>query len=99
MALCCYFPFVLSVRAGPGEFMEYVVKFQAGMTPPFVIAFCSYSWENLAHAFHRQEFGSEMIIFSLIGLFLWAMGCLILWYGILIPKFREITRREELIYH
>jgi ABC-type transport system involved in multi-copper enzyme maturation permease subunit len=99
MLLCCYFPFVFSVRAGPGEFMEYVAKFEAGMTPPCVIAFCSYSWENLARDFHRQEFWTEMIIFSLIGLFLWAMGCLILWYGILIPKFREITRREELIYH
>jgi ABC-type transport system involved in multi-copper enzyme maturation permease subunit len=97
MGLCCYLPVLFSRRSGPGEFIEYVGKFEFGMTPPFVLALCSYSWENLARHFHRGEL-FEFVIFSFIGLCLWGMGCLVLWYGILIPKFREITRREELIY-
>jgi ABC-type transport system involved in multi-copper enzyme maturation permease subunit len=98
MGLCCYFPIVFSAHGGSGDFVEYLAKFQLGMTPPFVIGFCSYSWENLAHDFTQRDFGAEMLVFCLIGLFLWAMACLILWYGLLIPKFREITRREELVY-
>jgi hypothetical protein len=92
-------PAAALIRGGhSGDFLEYVAKFQLGMTPPFVVGFCSYSWENLARDFRSRDFGAEMIVFCLIGLFLWAMGSLILWYGILLPKFRDITRREELIY-
>jgi hypothetical protein len=85
--------------AGPGEFLEYLMKFQAGMTPPFVFVFFAYSWDNLAHDYHTDhDFGAPMVVFCLIGLFLWAAGCVILWYGLLLPKFRDIARREELIY-
>jgi ABC-type transport system involved in multi-copper enzyme maturation permease subunit len=98
MGLCCYFPAATLMRGGnPGSFIEYLAKFQAGMTPPFVMGLSAYSWEDLGHNFSRREFG-EWIAFSMVGLFLWAMGGLILWYGVLVPKFRLITRREELIY-
>jgi ABC-type transport system involved in multi-copper enzyme maturation permease subunit len=98
MGLCCYIPAATLMRGGnPGSFLEYLMKFQAGMTPPFVMGLSAYSWDDLGRNFNRREFG-EVIAFCLVGLFLWAMGSLILWYGVLVPKFRLITRREELIY-
>ena len=95
--LCCLPIFALTRFDHPGTFGEYLMKFQAGMTPPFVIAICSYSIQDLQQNFRHDDF-VQFIIFSLIGLFLWGMGCLIMWYGVLIPKFKQITRREELIY-
>ena len=65
------------------------------MTPPFVVGVCSYWWEDVGQA--RGEF-AELLSFCLVGLFLWALACFIMWFGVLIPKFRQITRREELIY-
>jgi hypothetical protein len=40
----------------------------------------------------------ELLVFSLIGLMLWAAGCAVFWYGLLLPKFREVSRREEMLY-
>jgi hypothetical protein len=62
-----------------------------------VLGLCSYSWRNLGHDFQHNEL-AQMFYFSLIGVFLWAMACIFLWHGLLLPKFREITRREELTY-
>jgi hypothetical protein len=71
--------------------------FHAGMTPPFVLSFGAYSWQDLAQNHNHREM-TKLIVFSMIGLFLWSMGCVVLWFGILVPKFRQIARREELIY-
>jgi hypothetical protein len=67
------------------------------MTPPFVIGLCAYSGPELSHQFNGREFIAHMVVFSLIGLLLWGLGCLILWYGILLPNFRTLTRREEFL--
>jgi ABC-type transport system involved in multi-copper enzyme maturation permease subunit len=95
--MCCFSVFALMRLDHPGDFPEYLAKFEVGLTPPIVIGFCSYSWQDLQHNFRHREFG-ELMVFSLIGLFLWAMACPVLWYGVLLPKFKEIMRREELIY-
>lgn len=98
MALCCYLPAVALTRGGhSGNFLEYLWKFQAGMTPPAVMFISAYSWEDLGNQWSRREI-VELIAFCLIGLFLWGMGGLIMWYGVLVPKFRLIARREEMMY-
>ena len=99
MALCCYLPAEFLLRGGghSDRSLEYIAKFQLGMTPPFVMGISAYSWEDLWRNFTRREFG-EMILFCLVGLFLWGVGSLILWYGMLAPRFRLIARREEMIY-
>ncbi|HZZ81204.1 MAG TPA: ABC transporter permease subunit [Gemmataceae bacterium] len=97
MALCCYFPAL--AMGGPGwdgRLLEYIFKFQLGMTPPFVLGLSAYSWSDIGREFNRDF--RDFIGFSLVGLFLWTMGSVILWFGILLPKFRLMTRREELIY-
>jgi ABC-type transport system involved in multi-copper enzyme maturation permease subunit len=97
-AMCFYFPVSLLMRGGPGDFMEYIVQFEAGLTPPWVLGLSAYSWDDLAVRFNRNDKMGEMLVFCLIGLFLWALACVIMWYGVLIPKFRQLTRREELVY-
>jgi ABC-type transport system involved in multi-copper enzyme maturation permease subunit len=96
--MCFYIPVSIMMRAGgPGDFMEYIMQFEAGLTPPWVLGLSAYSWRNLEMDFRHDKMG-EMLVFCLIGLFLWALACVILWYGVLIPKFRQLTRREELVY-
>lgn len=99
MGLCCYLPMEAMMRGGghSDRFVEYLAKFQAGMTPPFVMGLSAYSWEDLSREFRARDM-RELLEFSLAGLFLWAVGALVLWHGILVPKFRLLVRREELIY-
>jgi ABC-type transport system involved in multi-copper enzyme maturation permease subunit len=98
LGLCFYFPMAMMMAGGGREWIEYVIQFHLGMTPPFVLGYSAYSWENLVRMQADREFGAKLMVFSLIGLFLWAVGCVIFWYGLLLPKFRDLTRREELIY-
>jgi hypothetical protein len=72
------------------------MKFQAGMTPPAVLVFFSFSWDQF-RVEHHDRWYWEVVGFSVLGLFLWSMACVILWFGVLAPMFRRITRREELI--
>ena len=95
--LCCYFPAAIAFRnSNPGDWPEYVVKFQAGMTPPFVIGFCAFSWENLARDFHTRDVEGLMPC-CFLGIFLWAGACAALWNGLLLPRFRQVSRRVPLI--
>jgi ABC-type transport system involved in multi-copper enzyme maturation permease subunit len=76
----------------------YFVKFQAGMTPPFVFAWNAYSWrelENWRHGDDMRHFW-EFTGASIFGLFLWMAAAVLLWFFILMRKFRQITRRIEL---
>jgi ABC-type transport system involved in multi-copper enzyme maturation permease subunit len=99
MILLCYFPAEAVGGGGGRDFFEYLVKFELGMTPPAVLVFYSYSVESLTQDFHHHDhFEQHVMLFALFGLVLWGAGCLVMWYGILLPRFREITRREELIY-
>jgi hypothetical protein len=75
---------------------EYGLKFQAGITPPFVIAFNSYSYREMEREFGRGRDYWEFVAFSVLGLFLWTIACVILWFGILAPSFRRMMRRDEL---
>ncbi len=81
-------------RGGGGNIPEYLAKFQAGMTPPFVLGWFAYSQEELARSGDRKEF-AELTGFSLLGLFLYTMASLMLWFVLIGPKFRQLTRRDQ----
>jgi hypothetical protein len=98
MGLLCYLPLALVSHGGPGNFFEYALKFQAGMTPPIVLGIYAYSWEDLVHNFTRDNELRAVMLLGLFGLVLWIAGCVVLWYGMLLPRFKQITRREELLY-
>jgi ABC-type transport system involved in multi-copper enzyme maturation permease subunit len=75
----------------------YFIKFQAGVTPPFVFAYNSFSWRQLGdERMFMNRHSWELVGFSVLGLFLWAGAAALLWFFLLVPKFRSITRRIEL---
>lgn len=97
LTLFCCLPmfFLLAMGGGPpGDLPEYLAKFQAGLTPPFALfAFAYPSWD-VTFPFGRRDFG-EMAGFCLLGLFLYGTACLMLWFVLIAPRFRQMTRRDQ----
>jgi hypothetical protein len=93
--LCCL-PAVILMQMDRhgGELAKYMGFFQLGLTPPFVLGFLAYSPEDLGHNFGHREF-AELLAFCLLGLFLWIMGSLMLWFVLIGPRFRALTRRDQ----
>jgi len=94
--LCCGPLLYLSSGSGADRISEYLLKFQAGMTPPAVL---------FIFAFHGFEFAldqnggshemAQMFGFSMLGIFLWAVAALIFWFALLSPRFRVFAGRED----
>lgn len=77
---------------GPDRGWEYLLKFQAGVTPPFVLGFLQFHGEEFVrHPEHSEMM--ELLFFCFFGLFLWAMAAAIFWITVLAPRFRVITGR------
>jgi ABC-type transport system involved in multi-copper enzyme maturation permease subunit len=96
--ICCGPLLFFSGMRGGGDMPEYFLKFQAGMSPPFVMGLFLFSTLDLTEHFNNsREFG-EFFAFGLIGVFLWAIACFVMWHGFIVPRFRHMTRREELFY-
>jgi ABC-type transport system involved in multi-copper enzyme maturation permease subunit len=93
--MCC-FPLLmfLDMHRGIDNPTQYLAQFQFGMTPPFVLGLLAYSPENLARDFQHNEM-IKLFGFSLLGLFLWTMAGLMLWFVLIGPKFRHLTRRDQ----
>ena len=89
---CCGPLLFFSGSSGDGPF--YLMKFQLGLTPPVVLFFVTFFGGEF-----RTEFGDrfwvEMIAFSIFGLFLWTLAGLFYWNGVLVPRFRALTRRID----
>jgi hypothetical protein len=58
------------------------------------LAWFAYSQEELARGMDRREF-AELMGFSLLGLFLYTMASLMIWFVMIGPKFRQLTRRDR----
>jgi hypothetical protein len=78
------------------QFGIYFVKFQAGITPPFVLAWNAFSWEQFNRDWERDQNFWELVGFSILGLFLSALLSTLIWFFMLLPMFRRQTRRIEL---
>src|SRR5262249_10195409 len=63
--MCCV---PMMVYGGRG--LEYIAKFQAGLTPPFVLGFMAFSGEEFRDSYAAREF-AELIGFCLFGTFAW----------------------------
>jgi ABC-type transport system involved in multi-copper enzyme maturation permease subunit len=92
--MCCLPTFFLLNVHRAGDLPEYMVKFQAGMTPPFVLFLFAYPAWDPSFTFGPRDFG-EMVGFSLLGLFLWTMACLMLWFVLIAPRFRQMAKRDQ----
>jgi ABC-type transport system involved in multi-copper enzyme maturation permease subunit len=94
--MCCgpMMVFLELGRHGGGNAAEYLAKFQWGITPPLVLGLFAYSHNDFASGFGRRDFG-ELVGFSLLGLFLYTMAALMLWFVLIGPRFRHLTRRDQ----
>lgn len=90
---CCG-PLLFLTGGAGNDGGTYLVKFQLGVTPPAMLVFFSFEGEEF-----RADFGDRFMVeaigFSIFGLFLWALAGLFYWNGVLVPRFRALTRRQE----
>jgi len=94
VTVLCLVP-LLFLTGGGGEGGVYLLKFQAGMTPPAVLFFLSFQGMEFRADFGDARIMTEFIAFSMFGLFLTALATLFFWNGVLVPKFRVLTGRDE----
>ncbi|HMF16101.1 MAG TPA: ABC transporter permease subunit [Gemmataceae bacterium] len=85
----CYIP-----AMGGGRMGEDIAKFQAGITPPAVLGILAFSAEDFRMDFGRSEI-AQMLFYSLFGVFLWAVAGLGFFFGVVNPRFRTLTGRQD----
>jgi ABC-type transport system involved in multi-copper enzyme maturation permease subunit len=85
----CYIP-----AMGGGRFGEDFIKIHAGMTPPAVLGLLAFSGEDFRHDFGRSEF-AQIIFFCMFGIFVWSVAGLGFFFGMVNPRFRTITGRQD----
>jgi ABC-type transport system involved in multi-copper enzyme maturation permease subunit len=91
--LCC--GFVVFASPGSGRSAEYVMKFQAGMTPPFVLGWLHFSADDFRQERwdrHREQM--ELTVFCMVGMVSWAVAAAGL-YAVTSVRFRHLTNRAE----
>lgn len=85
---------ILFFSGSSGDGAMYLVKFQAGVTPPVVLFFLGFSGEELRSDGAGRDM-AELLAFSIFGLFLWTLAALFFWNGVLVPRFRALTGRAQ----
>jgi ABC-type transport system involved in multi-copper enzyme maturation permease subunit len=76
--------------------MEWLAKFQVGLTPPFAMSLCFpiFFFERDNEALFGRKEWVEFFVFGLIGVCIWALAAAILW-GIVSARFRAMTNRTR----
>jgi ABC-type transport system involved in multi-copper enzyme maturation permease subunit len=90
----CCLPVLFLGRAGPMAGAEYLVKFQAGLTPPaslVILQFSGYEFQN-RYAYRTDSEAFQFLGFALFGLFVWGLFTLLLYQGVS-TRFRVLTNR------
>ena len=85
----CYIPAAMGGRMG-----EDIAKIQAGVTPPAVMGLLAFSAEDFRMDFGRSEM-AQLLFFCLFGVFLWAVAGLGFFFGVVNPRFRTLTGRQD----
>ena len=78
---------------GGGRGAEVFAEFQVSMTPPAGLAFLAFIPENF-----RWGEMSRFVLFSVLGVVVWALGALLFWFSALSPRYRVLTGRDGLRY-
>jgi len=84
----------ICVYAGGGRDLKVLVMAQAGITPPAVFGIL----HAAGMAFRRGYGDGDMagfVVFTFIGMGVYAMGARFFWSATLLPRFREATNRGE----
>jgi ABC-type transport system involved in multi-copper enzyme maturation permease subunit len=88
--MCCFMP--LGILGMRGRDLEYLMKFEAGQTPPFVLGLLAFCKRDLNGGYSSKEF-TELFGFSMFGLMCWVgagLGLLALVHH----RFAKMTGRE-----
>jgi ABC-type transport system involved in multi-copper enzyme maturation permease subunit len=77
-----------------GDRLQWVAKFQVGLTPPLAmsVSFPIFFFEADNHEFTVGSSWVHFLIFGLIGVAIWAFAAAVLW-GIISARFRAMTNR------
>ena len=99
--LCCM-PVIIFLqfrRAGMGgggdELAKHLFSFMTGITPPIALGVFAYPQEDLADGRGRDNVFLYLLGYSLLGIFLYTMASLMLWFVLIQPRFRYLTRRDQ----
>ncbi len=90
--ICCGPLFAFG--GGTNRAGETLAKFQIGLTPPLSLGFLAFC----AHDFDNQWGGNREMVefmgFSILGMMIWGVAALLLWFAALGPRFRSMTGRN-----
>jgi ABC-type transport system involved in multi-copper enzyme maturation permease subunit len=92
MLMCCYAPIGILARSS-GNDLEYVAKFQAGQTPPFVLGLFALHGEMEFRGHRALEEMMELVGFSVLGLGTWTVVGLAL-AAFVHHRFQDTTLRQ-----
>ncbi len=73
---------------------EALMEFQAGLTPPFVLAVLPFGLEDYSFGGGTHE--QEVIVYCLVGTVCWAVVGVIVWAAVN-DRFRTLTNREDVL--
>lgn len=90
MGMCCFLPLSLVSRGGPGTDFKWVVFFELGLTPPFVLGWLPF------REVKDLDFDREGLMpgFALVGAVLWCVAAAVLGH-FTHERFQEVTHRNE----
>jgi ABC-type transport system involved in multi-copper enzyme maturation permease subunit len=89
----CMIPLALG-GGGGGTGLESLAKLQAGCTPPANLALLQFSTEDLQKRFENDTFQREILVYCIVGLFLWGLLTSLLWVAVS-GRFRLLTNRHR----
>jgi ABC-type transport system involved in multi-copper enzyme maturation permease subunit len=92
MMLCVYLP-LEAISAHPSDF-QWLMKLEAGLTPPFVTGVISFWKRDLEPRFLNSGDTLEMVGVSVIGTIFWVVAAVLL-YLAATTAFRVVTGRER----
>jgi hypothetical protein len=80
--------------AGGGRAGEGLFQFQMSLMPPAGLSLFAFVPEDFHHPYRDNEV-IRILSSALVGIFLWALASAIFWFGILSPRYRRLTGRED----
>jgi hypothetical protein len=96
--MCCM-PIMVFTQLNRGggnmDLERYLAFFLIGITPPIALGVFAYNQEDLSERMAGHHFFAEMLGFCLLGVFLYTMASLMLWFVLIVPRFRSLTRRDQ----
>jgi ABC-type transport system involved in multi-copper enzyme maturation permease subunit len=90
MGMCCFLPLSLVARGGPGNDFKWLMFFELGVTPPFVLGWLPFQ------EVRDLDLDREGLMpgFALVGAVLWCVAAAVLGH-FTHERFQEVTHRNQ----